>query len=37
MVRKSLTYFEDANKELSPILFDDISWDDIKNHILNCL
>ena len=37
MVRKSLTYFEDANKELSTILFDDISWDDIKNHILNCL
>jgi predicted nucleotidyltransferase component of viral defense system len=37
MVRKSLTYFEEANKELSPILFNEISWENIKNHILNCV
>jgi predicted nucleotidyltransferase component of viral defense system len=35
MVRKSLTYFDDADKELSPVIFDDLSWVKIKGDILN--
>ena len=34
MVRKSLTYFEDADNEEAPILFHDISWSEIKKTIL---
>ena len=34
MVRKSLTYFDDADTEEAPILFHDISWSEIKKTIL---
>jgi hypothetical protein len=34
MVRKSLTYFDDADNEVAPILFHDISWSEIKKTIL---
>ena len=34
MVRKSLTYFDDADNEEAPILFHDISWSEIKKTIL---
>jgi hypothetical protein len=30
---KSLTYFEDADKELEPKMIKDISWEDIKSYI----
>jgi predicted nucleotidyltransferase component of viral defense system len=36
MVRKSLTYFEDADKEIDPIMFDKVNWDTIKATILAC-
>jgi hypothetical protein len=35
MVRKSLTYFDDADKEEAPILFQEISWNEIKKRILS--
>lgn len=34
MVMKSLTYFDDAEKEEMPIMFDEINWEEIKNKIL---
>lgn len=34
MVRKSITYFDDADNEVAPILFHDISWSEIKKTIL---
>lgn len=34
MVRKSLTYFDDADNEVAPIFFHDISWSEIKKTIL---
>lgn len=35
MVLKSLTYFKDAEEDPYIEIFDKISWNDIKNHILN--
>jgi hypothetical protein len=34
LVRKSLTYFDDADLEEMPYMFDNISWDFIKEKIL---
>ena len=34
LVRKSLTYFEDADAEEMPVMLEDISWDRIKERIL---
>ena len=34
MVRKSLTYFDDADLEETPTLLNKISWDEIKGKIL---
>lgn len=34
MVRKSLTYFDDAEHEETPILLDNISWQTIKSSLL---
>ena len=33
LVRKSLTYFEDADSEPMPRMMNDITWEDIKSHI----
>jgi hypothetical protein len=33
MVRKSLTYFEDADLEETPILFEKIEWENIKTQL----
>ena len=33
LVMKSLTYFDDAEGEQSPYMFEDIEWEDIKNTI----
>jgi hypothetical protein len=35
MVLKSLTYFDDADKEESPIIFENVSWEEIKKNILS--
>ena len=35
MARKSLTYFEDADLEEMPVLFENISWNEIKQRILD--
>ncbi|MBI2257972.1 MAG: nucleotidyl transferase AbiEii/AbiGii toxin family protein [Flavobacteriia bacterium] len=35
MVLKSLTYFDDADKEESPIVFEKVSWETIKTEILS--
>lgn len=37
MVRKSLTYFEDADKESTPYMFDEIDWNDMKQQILKSM
>jgi predicted nucleotidyltransferase component of viral defense system len=37
MVRKSLSYFEDADNETSPIIFENISWEEIKKSILKAI
>lgn len=37
MVRKSLTYFDDAETEVSPYLFEKVEWNDMKKHILKQL
>lgn len=37
MVRKSLTYFEDADLEETPVLLHDITWEEIKTQILKQL
>jgi hypothetical protein len=34
MVRKSLTYFDDADKEADPILLENKSWAEIKSEVL---
>lgn len=33
MALKSLTYFEDANSDIMPKMFEQISWNDIKSEI----
>ncbi len=35
MVLKSLTYFDDAEKEEMPIMFENIDWNEIKKGILS--
>jgi predicted nucleotidyltransferase component of viral defense system len=37
MVRKSLNYFDDADNEEMPVMFKEISWEDIKREITNTL
>ena len=37
MVLKSLAYFDDADLEETPILFDPVSWEEIKKNILSHL
>jgi predicted nucleotidyltransferase component of viral defense system len=37
MVRKSLTYFDDADKDDMPLMTDNIDWDEIKNSIIEIL
>ena len=34
LVRKSLTYFDDAEDEQMPFMFENISWISIKEKIL---
>jgi predicted nucleotidyltransferase component of viral defense system len=34
LVRKSLTYFDDADTETTPYMFENIAWEDIKLSIL---
>jgi predicted nucleotidyltransferase component of viral defense system len=34
MVLKSLSYFDDADLEQTPLIFQDITWDDIKAEII---
>lgn len=33
LVLKSLVYFEDANLEVIPFMFDPITWEEIKKNI----
>ncbi len=33
LVRKSLSYFGDADAEPSPLMFNDVSWDEVKSSI----
>ena len=33
LVRKSLSYFVDADAEPSPLMFNDVSWDEVKSSI----
>ena len=35
MVLKSLTFFDDADNEEMPIMFEDINWDEIKKIVLH--
>jgi predicted nucleotidyltransferase component of viral defense system len=37
MVRKSLNYFDDADNEEMPVMFKEISWENIKREIINTL
>ncbi len=37
LVRKSLTFFDDAEDEEMPVMLGDISWDRIKERILEVL
>jgi hypothetical protein len=37
LVRKSLTYFEDADAEEMPLMMEDISWNRIKERVLEVL
>jgi len=37
LVRKSLTFFDDAEEEEMPVMLEDISWDRIKERILEVL
>jgi predicted nucleotidyltransferase component of viral defense system len=34
MVLKSLSYFDDADLEQTPLIFQDITWDEIKAEII---
>lgn len=34
MVRKSLVYFDDADYETAPYVFEDITWEEMKKNIL---
>lgn len=34
MVLKSLSYFEDADREPSPELYEEVDWGEIKSHII---
>ena len=34
LVQKSLVYFNDADRERTPTIFDDIRWEDIKKEIV---
>jgi hypothetical protein len=33
MVLKSLSYFEDADRDVSPVMIKDIEWAHVKNDI----
>ena len=35
MVRKSLTFFDDADKESDPVMLENLSWSQIKKDLLN--
>lgn len=37
MVMKSLTYFDDADLDVHPRMFEHIEWSDIKSHIRACV
>ncbi len=37
LVRKSLAFFDDADKEPMPTMLNDLSWDELKNTIKNLL
>lgn len=37
MVKKSLTYFEDADLEETPVLFEEIDWQEIKTKLIELL
>ncbi|MCK9267666.1 MAG: nucleotidyl transferase AbiEii/AbiGii toxin family protein [Alkaliphilus sp.] len=34
LIYKSLGYFEDADKEITPKMFDGVSWEEIKSYFL---
>lgn len=34
LVLKSLTYFDDADKQVMPVMFEDVTWPDIKKNIV---
>lgn len=35
MIRKSLTYFEDADKEADPVMLENITWQEMKSELLS--
>jgi hypothetical protein len=37
MAMKSLAYFGDADFDVMPYMFSDITWDEIKEFIINSL
>ncbi len=37
MVKKSLTYFEDADFEETPVLFEEMDWLEIKTKLIELL
>jgi len=37
LVLKSLTYFEDAEKDLDIETTENVSWNTVKDHIINCV
>ena len=37
LVLKSLTYFDDADKEESPVMLNPVNWEKIKSYIINQL
>lgn len=34
LIYKSLGYFEDADKEITPRMFDGVSWEEVKSYFL---
>jgi hypothetical protein len=37
LVMKSLTYFDDADRDVEPILFESVEWSAIKSYIRSLL
>lgn len=37
MILKSLTYFDDADSDIQPLMFEDVDWNTVKDFIRECV